>query len=77
MNCKDESGCDGKIDMTNPVSLMTGCHGCGSCANAYPCSKCERLHWIHTKEAHGTAEPVKNRAGQKSYYINDALVFKN
>lgn len=41
MKCK-EKGCGGEVNINKPVSLQVGC---GASRNAYPCKKCNRLHF--------------------------------
>lgn len=71
MKCKQE-GCTGEIDMSNSVSLMTGCSG-GCCARstpAFPCRKCGRLHWRDGSLTY-------NRAGQKAFLRNNEVVLED
>ena len=57
MKCK-EKGCGGKLDMNKPVPLRVGCR---ASRNAYPCKKCNRLHF-------GDGSLVFTRGQQKAFY---------
>ncbi|OGZ27710.1 MAG: hypothetical protein A2365_03640 [Candidatus Nealsonbacteria bacterium RIFOXYB1_FULL_40_15] len=57
MKCKEE-GCGGEVDMNKPVSLQVGCR---ASRNAYPCKKCNRLHF-------GDGSLVFTRGQQKAFY---------
>lgn len=63
MRCK-ETGCDGEVDLTTPVTLQVGCR---SVDHAYPCSRCGRLHW-------NDGSAVQNRAGQKAFLRDGKVV---
>lgn len=64
-----EKGCSGLVNLNMPVLLQTGCR---SCAYAYPCDKCEMLHWFYNKRVSG----VRNRSGEKTFHKNGILSHK-
>lgn len=70
MKCK-ERGCDGEIDLSQPISLQTGCGGCrgAQLQLAYPCKVCGRLHW-------GDGSKVFNRRKQRAFFENSSVVHR-
>lgn len=56
MKCK-EKGCEGEINGAMPVILQTSC---ASSAVAFPCDKCNRLHWP-------SGDAVFNRSGERAF----------
>jgi len=57
MKCKEEN-CGGDVSISRSVSLRVGCR---SVSDAYPCEKCNRLHF-------GDGSLVVGRDGHKAFY---------
>lgn len=72
--CRDKNCGKGEININCPVMLRIGCN---SRDMAYPCSVCGRLHWVPANRIKNFAEPVCNRAGQKSYFVDGVLAFRD
>ena len=58
MKCKEE-GCGSNVNMNKSIPLRVGCGR--ATRNAYPCEKCNRLHF-------GDGSLVVGRDGHKAFY---------
>ncbi|MCX6740975.1 MAG: hypothetical protein NTY61_01085 [Candidatus Parcubacteria bacterium] len=65
MKCQ-EVGCDGEIDWDTFITIRTECV---RFVQAFPCSKCGRLHWVD-----GEVVPVEN--GEGAFLHGRRVVYK-
>jgi len=69
MKCTDES-CDGKINVSQSVSLQTGCH---SGTIVFPCNICGFLHKLSGDEVHKIPIGMARRSGERVFLKNGKI----
>jgi len=69
MKC-DGNGCDGNVDIDNPVKILLGNTGAIS---ACPCDKCNKIFWYHTKDL----DPVMTADKKITFLVDGRVATRN